>query len=193
MTEDNDLRDLWQSQPAGSGLDVRVPQFGLLEDLTVPVFAPLSPWRRGSYAAWAVGVAGLAWRDRHGPGTLHAVLVWMVFAAAVAGIVFALAQRDRSPDPKPEETLVAYRKAMRAEFDRQFRIERSILVLLCGASVAGSCLAPLAVLLGNAPMRYHDIPGLVAVIVLILWGRRMYNRAARAARENLQSEIDAGE
>jgi len=121
MNDADDFRELWQSQTVANGQSTKVPRFGLLEDLTVPVFTPLSPWRRVSYALWAACIAQSFWRDGHGPGWLHQTAGWTALVVGIAGIVLALAQRDRTHDPQPEESLQSYRMALRSEFERQFQ------------------------------------------------------------------------
>lgn len=191
MNDDDDLRELWQSQPVEKGPGARAPRFGLLEDMTVPVFAPLSPWRRVSYAVWSVCVAWSFWRDGHGPGVLHQAADWTALIVGIAGVVLLLAQRDRTHEPQPEENLQAYRTALASEFERQFGIEKRILWLLCGGSIAVSSMHAAAQVLERRPPEWSELAAPVLVIGLIWWaGARIYRRAANAVRAQLKSDAE---
>jgi hypothetical protein len=190
MNDANGFRELWQSQPVEKGPGARVPRFGLLEEMTVPVFAPLSPWRRVSYAVWSTCIAWSFWRDGHGPGWLHQATGWTALIVGLAGLVLALAQRDRTHEPQPEENIQWYRTALVNEFERQFRIERRILFLLCGGSIAVSSLWATAQVLERQPSNWSELVGPVLVIGLLLWGARMYRRAVDAVRSRLKEESE---
>jgi hypothetical protein len=190
MNDANEFRELWQSQPVERGPGVRTPQFGLLEDMTVPVFAPLSPWRRVSYALWSACIAWSFWREGHGPGWLHQVTGWTALIVGLAGVYLALAQRDRTHEPRPEEDIQSYRTALVNEFERQFRAERRILFLLCGGSIAVSTLYAAAQVLERQVPEYSELAGPVLVIGFIIWGGRMYRQAADAVRSRLKEESE---
>lgn len=190
MKDDNDLRELWQSQQVEKGPGMKAPRFGLLEDMTVPVFAPLSPWRRVGYALLSVCIAQSFWRGGHGPGLLHQVAGWTALVVGTAGIVLVLAQLDRTHEPRPEENIQWYRTALVNEFERQFRAERRILFLLCGGIVAVSSLYAVAQVLECQPPEYSELAGPVLVIGFIIWGARMYRRAADAVRSRLKEESE---
>jgi len=190
MNDGVDFRKLWQSQPIKKGQGTSVPRFGLLEDMTVPVFTPLAPWRRVSYALWSTCIAWSFWRDGHGPGWLHQAAGWTALIVGLTGVVLALAQRDRTHEPRPEEDIQSYRTALVTEFGRQFRIERRILFLLCGGSIAVSSLWAAAQVLERQPPEYSELAGPVLVIGLFLWAGRMYRRAADAVRSRLKAESE---
>lgn len=190
MNDDDDLRELWQSQPAGKGLVSRAPRFGLLEDMTVPVFAPLSPWRRVSYVVWAANLPFYYWRGGDASGWFSRATGWTALVVGAAGLCLVLAQRDRTHEPQPEEDTQSYRTALVNEFERQFRIERRILFVLCGGSIAISSLWAAAEVLERQPPDHAAMAAPVLVIGLILWGARMYRRAADAVRAQLKSDAE---
>ena len=140
MNDSNDFRELWQSQPIVQGPAAKVPRFGLLEDLTVPVFAPLAPWRRVSYALWAVSPIHFNWQTNLAPEWLHKATGWTALVLGLACLCLILVVRDRTQEPQPEENLQSYGKALVNEFERQFSLERWILILLCVDSIAVSIL-----------------------------------------------------
>lgn len=190
MNIDSDFRELWQSQPVEKGPGARMPQFGLLEDLTVPVYAPLSPWRRVSYAVWSISLISFYWRAGHAAAWLHRATGWTALIVGLAGAALALLQRDRTHQPQPEESLHSYRTALVNEFERQFKIERRILILLCGGSIAVSSLYAVARMLERQPPEYIELAGPVLVIGFVIWGAVMYRRAADAVRSRLKEESE---
>lgn len=190
MNDDDDLRELWQSQPVEKGPGTKAPRFGLLEDMTVPVFAPLSPWRRVSYAAGFACLAFSFWHEGYAPGWLHQAAAWTAIAAGLAGAVLALVQRDRTHETQPEESIQSYRTALRNEFERQFRIEKRILLLLCGGYIAVSSLWAAAKVVEHQPLTPVELAGLVFLVGLVIVGARIYHRAADAVRARLKSDAD---
>jgi hypothetical protein len=190
MNDGVDFRKLWQSQPVEKGPGTRVPRFGLLEDMTVPVFAPLSPWRRVSYAVWAASLPFYYWRGGPASGWFSLATGWTALVVGLAGVCLALVQRDRTHEPRPEENIQSYRTALVNEFERQFKNERRILFLLCGGSIAISSLYAVARVLERQPPEYSELAGPVLVIGFIIWGTRMYRRAADAVRSRLKAESE---
>jgi hypothetical protein len=190
MNDANDFRELWQSQPVEKGPGTRIPRFGLLEDLTVPVYAPLSPWRRVSYAVGFVSLISFYWRVGHAPDWLRQAMGWTALIVGLAGAVLALAQRDRTHEARPEESIQSYRTALVNEFERQFKNERRILFLLCGGSIAVSSLYAVARVLESQPPEYSELAGPVLVIGFIIWGARMYRRAVDAVRSRLKADSE---
>jgi hypothetical protein len=190
MNDANDFRELWQSQPVEKGPGMRTPRFGLLEDMTVPVYAPLSPWRRVSYALWSACIAWSFCREGHGPGWLHQATGWTALILGLTGVVLALAQRDRTHEAQPEECLQSYRTVLVNEFERQLRIERRILFLLCGGSIAVSSLYAAAQVLERQPPDWSELAAPVLVIGLFIWGARMYRRGTDAIRSRLKEESE---
>ena len=190
MNDDNDLRELWQSQPIEKGPGTRTPRFGLLDDMTVPVYAPLSPWRRVSYAVWAASLPFYYWRGGHASSWFSWATGWTALVVGVAGLCLVLAQRDRTHEPQPEESLQSYRTALVNEFERQFKNERRILFLLCGGTIAVSSLYAVARMLERQPHEYSELAGPVLVIGFIIWGARMYHRAADTVRFRLTEEAE---
>ena len=190
MNDANDLRELWQSQAVAKGPGAMVPRFGLLEDLTVPVYAPLSPWRRVSYAVGFFSLISFYWRVGHAPGWLRQTMGWTALIVGLACAGLALAQRDGTHEPRPEEDIQSYRTALVSEFERQFRNERRILFLLCGGSIAVSSLYAVARMLERQPHEYSELAGPVLVIGFIIWGGRMYRRAIDAVRSRLKAESE---
>jgi hypothetical protein len=143
-----------------------------------------------SYALWSAWIAWSFWRDGHGPGLLHQVTGWTALVVGLAGVCLALVQRDRTHEPRPEADIQSYRTALVNEFERQFRIEKRILLLLCGGSIAGSSLYAAAQVLERQPPDYSELAGPVLVIGLLIWGARMYRRGTDAVRSRLKEESE---
>jgi len=190
MNDGTDLRELWQSQPVEKGPSTKAPRFGLLEDMTVPVYAPLSLWRRVSYAVGFVSLIPFYWRVGHAPVWLRQATGWTALIVGLAGVALVLTQRDRTHEPQPEESLQSYRAALVNEFERQFRIERRILFLLCGGIIAVSALHAVAGVLERQPPEYIELAGPVLVIGLFIWGARTYRRGTDAIRSRLKAEAE---
>ena len=190
MNDSNDFRELWQSQPIVQGPAAKVPRFGLLEDLTVPVFAPLAPWRRVSYALWAVSPIHFNWQTNLAPEWLHKAPGWTALVLGLACLCLILVVRDRTQEPQPEENLQSYGKALVNEFERQFSLERWILILLCVDSIAVSILWSTAEVLGRRTSEVAAMRGPLLVIAFVIVGARAYRRAANAVRSRLTSESE---
>jgi hypothetical protein len=146
MNDREGLCRLWQSQPVEKGRPA-VPRFALTEDSAVPFYMPLSRWRRLAYgAAFVCTVAFSLQSLGHGSWPEYVATSISVLTALI-GIGLLLWQRDGSPTPNPEECVDSYRTALTNEFERQFKTERLIVILLfrrldC-ARGAALCLPPL--------------------------------------------------
>jgi hypothetical protein len=122
---------------------------------------------------------------------LHQAAGWTALIVGIAGVVLSLAQRDRTHEPQPEENLQDYRAALATEFERQLGVERRILWLLCGGSIAVSSIHAAAQVLERRPPEWSELAAPVLVIGLIWWaGAHIYRRAANAVRARLKSDVE---
>lgn len=190
MNGDVDLRELWQSQPVDTVFGGRVPRFGLLEDLTVPVYAPLSPWRRANYVLLCAWFVWTGWRQGNNAGWLPQASFWFAVGVGLVGVVLVLLQRDRTHPPQPEESVHSYRTALFGEFERQIRVEKRIILLLWGGCLASSTLEAAAQILKRGAWDLEAVGGLVFLILVIAAADRMYRRATNAVRSRLKLEAE---
>jgi hypothetical protein len=183
MTDRDELRDIWQSQPVEKGGEP-VPKFRLIDDATMPFYTPLSLGRRISYAVGLIWMVVFVWRDG-GTGWLHYVAVGIAVALALAGLGVLLRSQDLSQVPQPEETISSYRSAIANEFRRQFRIERLIVVLLFGGLTAVSALDLIGKLLVGGAVDMGLIAVMAFSIAALSVGKRLSVRAAKSVLSRL--------
>lgn len=178
-----DLQKLWQSQPVERSPGA-VPRFSLLEDSAVPDYMPLSWGRRASYLVGFFWAATQYWHGGR-DGSWPVYLSWLGFVIAISGSVLVLRERNRSRQPRPEESVQAYRQALGDEFERQFRGERRILLFLLAGWVLVGVLRTMAAIAKEGIIHAGTLVFPAALILLLLAGLRMYYRAANVVRSRL--------
>jgi hypothetical protein len=182
-SDSGDLQKLWQSQPIERS-STPAPRFLLLKDSTVPDYMPLSWGRRVSY------LVGFFWAARqywHGgrDGSWPVYMSWLGFILAIAGSILVLRERNRSRQPCPEESVQSYRQALADEFERQFKGERRILLLLLAGWVLVGVLQTVANIAGEGTIHASALAFPGVLILVLLAGVRMYYRAANVVRSRL--------
>jgi hypothetical protein len=182
-SDSEDLRKLWQSQTIERS-STTVPRFSILEDSTAPDYMPLSWGRRVSYL---VGFSWAATQYWHGgrDGSWPVYMSWFGFILAIAGSILVLRKRNRSRQPCPEESVKSYRQALSDEFERQFKGERRILLLLLAGWVLVGVLETMATIAREGTTRASALVFPAVLILLLLAGVRMYDRAANVVRSRL--------
>ena len=138
MTERDELRELWLSQPLQDWKGGKMPRFALLEDEIADVSSPpLSKWNKIVFAygcLYSVVRLLQEWPASVNPFERAGMAVFVLSALVTA--TFVLLQRDKSRLPKAEESVADYRAAYLNEFERQYRIERrAIIYLVSGVSI----------------------------------------------------------
>jgi hypothetical protein len=114
MNDGDELQELWLSQPGETG----VPDFGLLDDVAVPVPSPLA-------VRWPHILAFLLWAWLFGhqlpsaTGRLEVAGVWGGLAAVVTGLPLVAFNRPRPVDSPADESVAAYRERLAREYLRQ--------------------------------------------------------------------------
>jgi hypothetical protein len=95
-----------------------------------------------------------------------------------------LRERNRSRQPCPEESVHSYRQALADEFERQFKGERRILLLLLAGWVLVGFLRAMASIArpGTVHASAFTFP---AILILLLAGVGMYYRATNVVRSRL--------
>ncbi|MBZ5594702.1 MAG: hypothetical protein LAP39_20855 [Acidobacteriia bacterium] len=181
--DSEDLRKLWQSQPIERA-STPAPRFSLLEDSIVPDYLPLSWGRRVSYLVGFFWVATQYWHGAR-DGSWPVYMSWLGSILAIAGSVLVLRERNRSRQPCPEESVQSYRRALADEFDRQFKGERRILLLLLAGWVLVGVLRAMATLAREGTIHASALALPAVLILLLLAGVRMYYRAANVVRSRL--------
>jgi len=191
MDDRDELRQLWQSQPLDAGAGISAPTFALLDDLTVPMYEPLSPWRRVGHLIGFAWMATFYWRHGWEEGWLQRVAAWAAVIIGVVGVFLVLRQRDRSRTPQPEESVNSYRGALADEFERQFRAERRILLLLWGGWLAVGAVWSYGHISAQG-FDWGEIAFLVILFLFLAWAAAMYARTAAAVRSRLRVEAEQG-
>ena len=176
----DDLCRLWQSQTVEKGRPA-VPRFALTEDSAVPFYMPLSRWRRGAYgAAFVCTVAFSLQSLGHGSWPEYVPTSISVLAALI-GIGLLLWQRDGSPTPNPEECVDSYRTALTKEFERQFKTERLMVIVLFAGWIAPGALH----FVNHHSADFLSWVAAAVLAVLLTAGVRMHVRAANSVRSRL--------
>lgn len=126
MEDRDELQGLWQSQPVIYTGDV--PRFGLIDDLTAPVYFPMSRAMRWSTAAAFFFIAAMNFLDlRRGLSGLELASAWAVEVFLVVAIfVLLLPLRSGRQAPPADASIVEYRSAIAREFIRQSTVERRL-------------------------------------------------------------------
>jgi hypothetical protein len=184
MTNRDELRDIWQSQPLDKQGDP-VPKFRLIDDATTPFYMPLSRGRRISYGAGLIWMALFVWRG-HGTEWPHYAAIAIAVALAVTGLSVLARSQDRSRTSQYEETVSSYRSAVASEFDRQFRIEKLIVFLLFGGMIAVSFVELLGTLLIRGSVDARPIGMAAFGVGALIVGMRLATRSAKAVISQLK-------
>ena len=163
-----------------------MPRFALLSDTAVPFYMPLSPWRRVSYTVNFVWTAIFYFRHGGHEGCLHYLAASLAIIVALVGSVLLLRQRDLSRDPQPEEAVCSYRTALANEFERQFKKERLILMLLFGGGILPGALLFFGHLFKYRSADQESLAAGALFAIFLGVGMRMYLRVANAVRSQLK-------
>jgi 4-hydroxybenzoate polyprenyltransferase len=178
MTEHDELRELWTSQPLQDWKGKKVPRFALLDDeVSSMVSRPLSKWNKVGYLIWPTYVAVSIFREMDGPPTPLAGAAMAVFLLSAIGmVVYMFLHRDKSRAPKADESVAEYRAACLTEMERQYEIERRAMIFSFTGFVTAAAMFTAAAIMARAlpPIAVLGLAAFAAVPILVFRTRRRY-------------------
>ena len=119
MNGKDEFQELWQSHVPQAD-ELRVPNFGLLEDLTASITFPASQHMKWSAIATFFYPFYNAIRQlRFATSAGEEVACWLSIAASVVGFVFLLRKRSAPIQAAHEQTVEEFRACLAREYERQ--------------------------------------------------------------------------
>ncbi len=178
MNDRDELQELWLSQPVKTG----VPDFGLLDDVAVPVHFPFANRLPHVFVfllwAWFFGH-----QLTSAGGWLEVAGIWGGLAAAFVGLLLVAFSRPRPVDSPADESVAAYRARLAREYLRQARSYNRVVFM----AMIPMFLAAALVQIGRDEHRFLELLVLLVCAIGTVWwaqsrARKLHERTVRRLR-----------